>query len=232
VLACDGREGRRRSLYNRMAALRLCRWPRRTSLWRYSHRIRPAAFVAVLCAVTVAGCSYRLRSSRRTITIHRRQARSPLHRRPRPTIIRLHRHGWNSILPMRERPFQMSCCVAARTRASLGKIRKPAQAAISCRWRPPIPRRVCPAGTSLPATCMESRKTGTNGPPAAPLTAPGKYSGLNRLNRAEQTLVAAVPQFACIAGPTFYAHIEEAIKVGWAGRSSFEVECIGDARSL
>jgi surface antigen len=45
-----------------MAALRLCRWPRWASLWRYSHRIRPATFVAALCAVTVAGCSYRLAS--------------------------------------------------------------------------------------------------------------------------------------------------------------------------
>jgi surface antigen len=62
VLACDGREARRRSLYNRTAALRLCRSAGRRSLWRYSHRIRLAAFVAVLCAATVAGCSYRLAS--------------------------------------------------------------------------------------------------------------------------------------------------------------------------
>jgi surface antigen len=62
VLACDGREVCRRSLYNRMAALRLCRWPGRALSRRRLHRIRPAVLVAALCAVSVSGCSYQLAS--------------------------------------------------------------------------------------------------------------------------------------------------------------------------
>jgi surface antigen len=62
VLACDGREAcrRSRSLYNRTAGLRL--WTGRWSLWRRARRVRPAAIVAMLCAVTVSGCSYQLGS--------------------------------------------------------------------------------------------------------------------------------------------------------------------------
>jgi surface antigen len=62
VLAWDGREACRRSLYNRTAALRLCRLPRRRSLWRRLYDIRPAAIIAMVCAVAVSGCSYKLAS--------------------------------------------------------------------------------------------------------------------------------------------------------------------------
>jgi hypothetical protein len=62
VLAWDDREACRRSLYNRTAALRLCRWPGRLPLLTRSRRIRPAAVVTVLCAVAVSGCSYQLAS--------------------------------------------------------------------------------------------------------------------------------------------------------------------------
>jgi surface antigen len=62
VLAWNGREACRRSLYSRTAALRLCRQLRRRPAWRRSHNIRPAAIIAVLCAVAVSGCSYKLAS--------------------------------------------------------------------------------------------------------------------------------------------------------------------------
>jgi surface antigen len=62
VLACDGRDACRRSLYNRIAALRLCRRSGPASLWRRSRRIRLAVLVAALCAVGVSGCSYQLAS--------------------------------------------------------------------------------------------------------------------------------------------------------------------------
>jgi len=62
VLAWDGREACRRSLYNRTAPPRLCRQLRLLSLWRRSCGIGPAAIIAVLCAVAVSGCSYKLAS--------------------------------------------------------------------------------------------------------------------------------------------------------------------------
>ena len=62
MLAWDGREACRRSLYNRMASPRLCRQLRLLSLWRRSYGIGPAASIAVLCAVAVSGCSYKLAS--------------------------------------------------------------------------------------------------------------------------------------------------------------------------
>jgi hypothetical protein len=62
VLACDGRKACRRSLYNGTAALRLCRWSGWASLWPRWRRIRPTVLVAVLCAVGVSGCSYKLAS--------------------------------------------------------------------------------------------------------------------------------------------------------------------------
>jgi hypothetical protein len=66
VLVCDGREACRRSrslsLYNRTAVLRLCGRTGRPSPRRRSRRAWPAAIFAVLCAVTVSGCSYRLAS--------------------------------------------------------------------------------------------------------------------------------------------------------------------------
>lgn len=62
MLACDGRDACRRSLYNRMAALRLCWWSGRPPLWRRLRHIRPAVLVALLCAVSVSGCSYKLAS--------------------------------------------------------------------------------------------------------------------------------------------------------------------------
>lgn len=62
MLACDGRDACRRSLYNGTAALRLCRWSGRASLRRRLRRIQPAVLVAVLCAVSVSGCSYKLAS--------------------------------------------------------------------------------------------------------------------------------------------------------------------------
>ena len=62
MLAWEGREAYRRSLYNRTAALRLCRQARYRLLWCRSHNARPAAIIAVLCAVAVSGCSYKLAS--------------------------------------------------------------------------------------------------------------------------------------------------------------------------
>ena len=64
MLACDGREACRqsRSLYNRTAALRLCRWTGRRSPWRRTRGARPGAILAALCAVTVSGCAYQLGS--------------------------------------------------------------------------------------------------------------------------------------------------------------------------
>ena len=62
MLAWDGREACRRSLYNRSAALRLCRRLRHLSVWCRSHGNRPAAIIAVVCAVAVSGCSYKLAS--------------------------------------------------------------------------------------------------------------------------------------------------------------------------
>jgi surface antigen len=58
VLACDGQEARRRSLYSRTAAFRLCRQPGRPR----SRPILLATAVVVFCALAVSSCSYQLGS--------------------------------------------------------------------------------------------------------------------------------------------------------------------------
>ena len=143
MFACGDRETCRRSQYSGTAGLRLCR------------RLPGVALIAaVVGALAVSGCSYRLASlvsqddtdAMPTGSITRPADRAV------PVAFPSGPRQWTSL--MRAQPPRMCLPAAAKTQAWLGEIHKAAPAATSRRSTPPTAKTAIRAAISSPATCM------------------------------------------------------------------------------